>query len=201
MPSMVKGPIFTTTAVLTKNEIAEAIHANYSSEKGISLFKGLWEIQLYGIADPFSHLDRIPAEGKMCGHRSKYIPAVKGVADMRQEILGFSKMNDFRIFLGMDNRPKQSIVRSDEEMILCLNQDRPSLGPNARVNNRHMNRSMGKKATGIPENSRGIQYITRFYLVGDIDDLGPGIDGKDNALHYPYVRILKVEIGSQGNYP
>ena len=62
-------------------------------------------------------------------HRRKYIPAVKSMAHIGEKIPVFREMYYLRTLMRRDDRPEDTVVRTDKKVVLCLEDDRGRLLP------------------------------------------------------------------------
>src|SRR5712692_224000 len=99
--------------------------------------------------------------------------------------------NDFVLF---DSSSKETVVRPDELVILCLDNYWEPLRPDTRIYNRHMNRTARKSRGRLGQNEAGNTDIVFRDLMRDVYDSKARIDGQDDPAHAGNVLIFDAEV-------
>ena len=86
----------------------------------------------------------------MRGHRGKHIPAVEGVAARRKPILRVRQLEAAHHRLGGRGKTQEPIVRSNEDRVAGLEQERAPRTAYPRVHHRDMDRAGRKEGRGAP---------------------------------------------------
>jgi hypothetical protein len=76
-----------------------------------------------------------------------------------------------------------------------LPEDDPAFGANARIDNREMDRSRRKAGPHSLQHEGRLRYIEWFDVVGDVDDLRLGSDGKDDTLQLADKMVTEAVVG------
>src|SRR5438067_6506590 len=90
---------------------------------------------------------------------------------------------------------KEAVVRPHKELTCTLDQYGPAVGPNSWIDYSDMNRVARKVFVDSQQIEPAGMNIVRWNVVGEVNDLGRGIRGKDYSLHCPNKIIVRAEVG------
>ena len=100
-------------------------------------------------------------------------------------------------FVRTADQGEQSVVGGDETGMGSFEQDGGTVGADARIDHGNEHGAVWEIAVRIGENDSAVAYVLSAYAVGEVDDVGGGINPVDDAAHHADVGIGQAEIGGQ----
>ncbi len=132
--------------------------------------------------------------GQVGGDRSKDVAAVKGVRNLRMEILPILNFEQRFAFKIAVYPGENSVIRSQHKLSGVSGQEYSSPRAHAGINNDDVNRTRREPGEGMPQDKRRVVDILRLDFVRDVHNAGARDDAQDNALHGPDVMIVQAEV-------
>ena len=134
------------------------------------------------------------------GNRSENIPPVKSRAPILQEVLSIYEVPDLCIGITVQNNGKETIVRSNKQIIRCLNQDWAPIRADSWINDRQMDRSCREIGVHGAQHECSRLYILRRNSVGDIDNYSLRAASQNYALHRSNKIVLRPEVSQESDH-
>ena len=136
---------------------------------------------------------------EVSGDGRKDISTVKRGTDMRQHERGIRNRATLGIRLIGQKQRKQPIVRADQETLRRSDDECAPPAAHAGVNHRQVNRPGWEIRRRRVEHVCGLTHMLRCNLVGNVHEGHIWDDGKDDALHRPYIAVAGAKIGGQSD--
>jgi len=104
------------------------------------------------------------------------------------------------VFVFGQDLMEDSVVWSDEEMAICLDNNRPAMRANARVHYNDVDGFFRKPAIRVGDHEGGFHGLEGSHFMAYVDDLRSGAEVQDDAFHHGDEMVLQAEIGSESEY-
>jgi len=112
----------------------------------------------------------------MCGCWSENVSSMEGSGDSRKHVYWVANSVDVTYPLPLRRQHKETVIGSHVEATSSFNHQRPSLGSDPRVHNRHMNRALGKIWCRGGEHKGACAYVKLFNLMAYVHNTRFGAD-------------------------
>ncbi len=149
------------------------------------------------VCDFVAELQRVDAFGQVCRHRRENVARMKCLAHRLQEIVFARHVPHREPLLALVNQRKHAVVGRHEVMALAGHDQGPPRRPHARIDDHHVDGPAGKVRIRLRDGQRAVQHIKCLHGMADINNLGLGLDGENDALHGAHKVIGQSEVGGQ----
>src|SRR6185312_10103937 len=133
--------------------------------------------------------------GQMRRRGRENVAAMECAANGVQEKFPVLDMAHARLLRGVNGR-QQAVIGGNEEVAAGLNENRTSRRSDAWVDDNDVDRPFWEPSPGLLDGKSRCHRVEFCDFVGDVDNGGPRLDAKNNALHDAGEMVLKAEVGS-----
>src|SRR4030042_2431281 len=123
-------------------------------------------------------------------HRSKEVSSMKGRTEFWEEIFLLGEDDDLFYLLSLCNESKETIVRTNKEMMWSHNENRFSYPPYPRIHYGEMDRPFWEIRITIGHEEGPLLYIVGTHLMGNINEGALWIDAQDYSLHRSHIMVF-----------
>ena len=180
-------------------QVAERINGHDFADEGVVFIFRLRGIQEHDTGNHGADVGKITTGREISRARGVYVTAMKRAGyDVGNEgrVLDFT---DFEYLVTEMKERKQSVVRTDKEIILRPDSNIFSFTPDTGIDDADMDRPVREVIVCGCKRKTPAENILRGNVVSDVDKPGIGIYRQDGPLHDPRIGITGTEIGCEGD--
>src|SRR6056297_158631 len=158
----------------------------------------LRNIHVIELGGSYSHIHRLYTNTQMGCYRSKYIPAMKGAADILQEITRIVDFPYLFRLMTIDDLGNHPIVGKKKIVTGSLHQLDLPAASHARIHHDHMNGTGRKVTKRIVYQMSSPPDILGGYMMRQVHHRNHGIDAFDHPFHQTDIFIPQPKIRGKG---
>jgi hypothetical protein len=180
--------------------VAEAVHHQDVSDQRAVLRARLGQLDRFelGLVELVAGVGELRAARQMSGDRGEYVAAVEGGRDRLEPVRRAGHVHSLLDASAAEpGQAQQAVVGSHQEAAVGgAQRDSTPLGAHLRVDYRHVHadRHVGQR---VAQHQRALADGVAAHAMGDVDDLGFGVDRQDHAVADPDEVVVAPVVGQQ----
>ena len=181
------------------DEVPEVIHVDDSAGQSLVLHLRLRDREPDVILNqPAKRAGDLPFGQPRRRRREEVTPVERGAFGV-QPVLFVFDLSDFEGGLLLIDIGQQPVVRRDEVVSRCADQQRPPARAHAGIDDRHMDRAVRKIAVrGLQEIGGRLDLLGR-HMMREVHETSLGINPQDDPLHARDKVVAVSKVGQQGD--
>src|SRR3989304_847653 len=124
---------------------------------------------------------------------------MKRITDASQEISLFSNLVYYSIVISGDNERQHTVIRANEIVIRCLNEDGSPVSSNPRVHYNQMNSLLREVLKRVKYDKGAGENVLVIYAMGYVNYSNFIIDSENHTLHHADKGVSKSKVRCKCN--